>query len=207
MNIPIVFWPKSIQNLMTADLRELENGQVVVELGDNRILSVQPDGSFQTRSSEAVGPWERGTRIGDSLLLFMVETQPHYVVIQEFVVNRSEPPPPPPPPPPLPPEPRNTVFDVPMTNVDFNNPNHLVAFIKWARLQAYGFVDNQDVQYWVDGKAQECLERGEELNMKPPSRYLYERLIGRGAGAPWIAKYGPYAGKSECQESLTPWHA
>ena len=46
------------------------------------VLSVQPDGSFQTRPDTAIGPWESAKKIGDKLV-FRIEDKVFVIPIIE----------------------------------------------------------------------------------------------------------------------------
>jgi hypothetical protein len=75
-------------------------GTVVVAIdapGGWVALSVQPDGSFQTRPNTAIGPWETATRDGN-LLVYHVDGMTYAVPIVQEGADVPEPIDPPPPP-------------------------------------------------------------------------------------------------------------
>lgn len=44
------------------------DGQYTMRVGD-AVLSIQPDGTFQTRPLGTAGPWEKGPRVGNKIVL------------------------------------------------------------------------------------------------------------------------------------------
>lgn len=103
--------------------------------------------------------------------------------------------------PPVPPVPPMVSFDVPK-GTDFSNFQETENFIKQAKILAYGGYDTQTIEYW-EGKKQEMLDRGVELEMTPSERYYWERMIGRGCGVESVALFGPYKGLIDFNESLS----
>jgi hypothetical protein len=193
-----VFYPQSFDVLAACDLVDIGEGYTVARTLDRRFVSVQPNGDIQYR--EAVGAWEKATRVGPCLLRYDGAGRTRYVFVQEMPAV-----PVPPPSPPAPGPPAVLVWDVSADlNFQIAPPDDRDAFIQRWTLNAYGFVKEGIVTYWRqewDG----LLARGAELGMVPPARYLLERIIGRGSGGDDIAKHGPYAGLSEDQSSRTPW--
>jgi hypothetical protein len=144
-------------------------------------LSFQPDGRIEYR--DRPGDWE--TIEMDMGLLPIVSGEPVA------------------PAPPPAPGTGGYNFDVPY-GMALDDATALRQFIGRGLLLAYGRVVDGTVTYWIN-HADEMRARGLELGMHPPERYFWERIIGRGSGGDAIASFGPYAGRSESQESLTPW--
>lgn len=66
----ILFFPKTLSVLPhAAELRPIGPDQFVIVAG-GALVSVQPDGSVQTRSLNAIGPWEQCRRVGSNLVCF-----------------------------------------------------------------------------------------------------------------------------------------
>ncbi len=112
---------------------------------------------------------------------------------ETFELNSLEPTPPTPPVPPV------VSYDVPL-GTDFSDFQETEAFIKHARIIAFGEAPTGEVEYWEQHK-QEMLDRGQELSMTPSERYYWERMIGRMSNPP--AKAGPYKGLVDSNESLS----
>ena len=53
-----------------------------VLLDDDNVLSVQPDGSYQTRPRATLGAWESARKVGDKLV-YLSDGQVHVVPIIE----------------------------------------------------------------------------------------------------------------------------
>jgi hypothetical protein len=189
----VLTWPATLP-LVEADCVDLADGMAAVVMADGSFLSVQPDGRIEYRTE--VRSWEMARRVGSHLLRYSGAGQDRYVVL--FPRSESMPPTP------LPTPDRNVVsFDVPR-NYDFRRPEELRTFVVLALTLAYGEATDAATAAWI-AYAPEMLARGVELQMQPPERYFWERMIGRGSGGISIAKFGPYAGRSEDQTSRTPW--
>lgn len=65
----ILFAPAT-QPLVTGTLSNQPNGFVVVSPAPGLVLSIQPDGSVETRSANAIAGWELAIRVGSNLLKF-----------------------------------------------------------------------------------------------------------------------------------------
>jgi len=90
--VNILFYPRTVNNLVGSVLTPSDRGTFAVQLGDGTYLSVQPNGELQTRTE--IGPWERGRRIAEDLLQFEVEGRFFYLSIQEIGVAPTPPQPP-----------------------------------------------------------------------------------------------------------------
>jgi hypothetical protein len=60
----IAFPNEPIRAFNTGDLFK-DGDDDVIGWGDGKVLSVQPDGRFETRPRNAIGAWERGRRQGN----------------------------------------------------------------------------------------------------------------------------------------------
>ena len=49
-------------------LVDLGNGNFAAKISDTEVLSIQPDGSMQTRPLTAIGPWETARKDGNKLV-------------------------------------------------------------------------------------------------------------------------------------------
>lgn len=56
--------------------QQADNGTVTVSLTDGTVLSIQPDGSQQTRPAGTAGPWEIA-RINGNVLIYSPDGNPY----------------------------------------------------------------------------------------------------------------------------------
>lgn len=52
-----------------SDLLPQPDGQYTVRVPNGGVLSVQPDGSLQSRPAGTTGPWEKGSVVGNKFVL------------------------------------------------------------------------------------------------------------------------------------------
>ncbi len=65
----IAFASAPILAFSLGDKIAVDGGVAIVwPAGSNTVLSVQPDGSYQTRSRSAIGSWETARDLGDKLV-------------------------------------------------------------------------------------------------------------------------------------------
>jgi hypothetical protein len=65
----IAFASQPILNFsQTGDLIALGNDYYAVRVSPTEVLSVQPDGRYETRPQTAIGPWETAKLNGDKLV-------------------------------------------------------------------------------------------------------------------------------------------
>lgn len=175
----------SLSTVAQAPQTPAPTGVLCTILGPFGYLSQQPDGTMQSR---VIGKTYMGT----------VFTGPGLYENFMAYLDRVPQPQPQPQPPVIPPD--FYTYDVP---TNYNPSITIEQFITQGLVMAYGTSDAATVAYWLAHVA-EMTARGRELGMIPPERYLWERLLGRGAGGPNVALYGPYAGLVEDQTSRTP---
>jgi hypothetical protein len=72
--------------IRTSDLLPQDDGTVAVLWPSGRaahdtVLSIQPDGSWQTRPITAIGPWEKARAIGNKLVFWDIAYPQAYAIL------------------------------------------------------------------------------------------------------------------------------
>lgn len=158
-----------------------------IQLASGQFVSVQPDGSVQTR--QLIGPWEVCRRVSERLVSYSGAGQKWYFVVEPTTIAPA---------PPLPIEIPSNSFALP-PSADVTNYAGRAKFVTQARLLAYGEITQDDLMYWL-AKADEMIARGIELG--EGLNYFWTRLLGRGAGGADVAKFGPYKGLAHYEGPL-----
>ena len=84
----MIFTDKPILAFLAGDLLPLGGfaGQYAVlwPRGSDTVLSVQPDGTYETRPKDFIGPWETAMKVGDKLV-YTIDDNVYVIAIVEGV--------------------------------------------------------------------------------------------------------------------------
>jgi len=68
----------NVDALVTMTIKDIGGGYMTLSYPDGNVLSVQPDGSNQTRPAGTDGPFEACRMVGDNLVLYDGRGDPLY---------------------------------------------------------------------------------------------------------------------------------